>query len=259
MTTSIPAELLERIWFYVSFDCGLRCSYCVAALAPGSTRPRLALPVFRRLVDQAVSLGFRQVALTGGEPFLHPDIVAMLAYSAARADTVVLTSAVHVTAGALDQLRPLERSRLTVQVSLDSADPRANDRLRGRGAWERAMRGLKLLLGGGFTVAVRATLDGQGEEALDGLVRLLGRLGVPADRVYGAPVARVGRATHGLELSPAGVWPEPTIIGDGLYWHPLLIAPSDAITPQIEPLANALEILAERVERVKPSRPQGVR
>jgi MoaA/NifB/PqqE/SkfB family radical SAM enzyme len=259
MAALLPPELLERIWFYTNFDCSLRCSYCVATVAPGTVRPPLALPAFRRLVDQAQTLGFRQVALTGGEPFLHPDIAAMLEYATARVDTVVLTNAMHVTRATLEALQRVERSQLTMQVSLDSADERVNDRLRGRGTWRVAMRNLELLLQAGYAVAVRATLDGQDEQTLAGLTQCLGTLGMPADRVYGAVVAKVGRATHGLELSPEGVWPEPTLISDGLYWHPLLIEPTMAVTLQTEPLEHALETLAAMVERIKPSRPAGVR
>lgn len=133
MATSIPPELLERIWFYTNFDCSLHCRYCVAGLTRDSARPCLELPLFRRLVDQAVALGFRQAALTGEEPFQHPDIAAMIDYATARIDTVVLTNAHLIAAQTLDDLKRVDRSRLTVQVSLDSADPAVSDQLRGQG------------------------------------------------------------------------------------------------------------------------------
>jgi len=251
---SIPPDLLERIWFYTNFDCHLRCSYCVAGLASGAARPRLDLPVFRRLVDQAVTLGFRQIALTGGEPLLHPNIVAMIEYATARIDTIVLTSALPLTAALLRDLGGVDRSRLTVQVSLDSADPGVNDRLRGLGSWRQATCGLEMLLRAGYRVAVRATLALTGEETLPDLVRFLNTLGVPAERVYGAPVAKVGRAKHGLDLSTARIWPEPTILSDGLYWHPLLIDPSLVVTPQFEPLESSFLALVHMVDQVKPVR-----
>lgn len=253
-TSAIPPDLLERIWFYTNFDCHLRCSYCVAGLAPGASRAPLDLAAFQRLVDQAVTLGFRQVALTGGEPFLHPDIATMLAYATSRSDTVVLTSAVPLTARVLRNLSWVDRSRLLVQVSLDSADPGANDRLRGPGSWRKATLGLEMLLEAGYNVAVRATLDGQNQETLPELVRFLATLGVPAQRVYGAPVANVGRTTHGLELSPERVWPEPTVVSDGLFWHPLLIEPPFRVARQIDPLLGALRSSIWSIESGRSSR-----
>ncbi len=259
MTTPIPNDLLERIWFYTNFDCTLHCSYCVAALAPGQERAALSLVQFRRLLDQALGLGFRQVAVTGGEPFMHPDISAILRYVTARSDMVVLTNALWVTSNRPVALEGTDKSRLTLQVSLDSADPETHDRLRGRGTWRRATRGLQMLLEAGYTVAVRATLDGQNAGALEGLTQYLAGLGVPEQRVYGAAIAHVGRATHGLELGREGLAPEPTVISDGLYWHPLLIDPLTAVTGQIEPLDEALGILAALAEQTKPGKPQGVR
>ena len=69
MTTSIPSELLERIWLYTNLNCDLGCTYCVTATPSGRVHARLELPVFKRLVDEAAALGFRQAALTGGEPY----------------------------------------------------------------------------------------------------------------------------------------------------------------------------------------------
>jgi MoaA/NifB/PqqE/SkfB family radical SAM enzyme len=259
MATSMPSELLDRIWFYTNFGCDLCCSYCVAALPSRVVRPRLGLGAFRHLLDQAVSLGFQQAALTGGEPFLHRDIGAMIAYATSRIGTVVLTNAQHVTPRMLESLKQADQSKLTLQVSLDSAQAAENDALRGHGSWRRTKHGLERLLEAGHTVAVRATLDGQGEEALAELTRFLGNLGIPAERVYGAPVAKVGSATHGLALTRAALWPEPTLISDGLYWHPLLIEPSTAITHQIEPLEPALLSLAALVDEIQPIRPKEVR
>ena len=259
MTTSIPPELLERIWFYTNFDCSLRCRYCVTGHTRDSARPCLELPLFRRLVDEAVALGFRQAALTGGEPFQHPDIVAMIDYATTRIDTVVLTNAHLIAAQTLDDLKRVDRSRLTVQVSLDSADPAVNDELRGQGSWQKAVQGLEQLLETGYAVSVRATLDGKGEDTLCDLARLLDPLGVPEERVYGAPVAKVGRAKHGLELSRAGLFPEPTIVSDGLYWHPLLIDPSTVMTTQIEPLESALQTLVDLAGQVNPVQSPDVR
>lgn len=183
----------------------------------------------------------------------------MIGYATARLDTVILTNALRVTPQTLEDLKQADRSRLTVQVSLDSADAAVNDALRGRGTWRKTVRGLELLVGAGYTVAVRATLDGQGEEAMAELTRFLGGLGVPAERVYGAPVAKVGAATYSLELTRAGLWPEPTVISDGLYWHPLMIEPDSAITRQIEPLEPGLLTLAALVDEIKPLRPKEVR
>jgi len=84
MATAIPPGLLDRLWLYTNLHCNLRCRYCLAESGPRAMRARLEWPAFQALVDQAASLGFRQVALTGGEPFLHPHILELLRSSAGR-------------------------------------------------------------------------------------------------------------------------------------------------------------------------------
>jgi sulfatase maturation enzyme AslB (radical SAM superfamily) len=259
MACSMAPEVLERIWFYTNFDCNMSCRYCVAMLPRGVMRPRLELSTFRRLVDQAKELGFRHLGLTGGEPFMHPGIVDMVDFAASRIDTVVLTNASFVTPGLLGDLARVDRSRLTLQVSLDSAEPDLNDRLRGRGSWRKAVRGLEMLQSAGFAVAVRATLDGHNEETVPDLMRLVCTLNVPASQVYGAPAAKVGRATRGIELSRRTLFPEPTVTGDGLYWHPLLIEPATAVSLQIDPLKDGLHLLGQQFEELRPARQPDVR
>ena len=58
-----------KLWIYTNYDCNLRCSYCVARSSPNAPRRAIGLANAKRLVDEAVALGFSQVFFTGGEPF----------------------------------------------------------------------------------------------------------------------------------------------------------------------------------------------
>lgn len=251
----IPAQLLHRLWLYVNFDCNLACSYCVSGSEPHVRRPRMEPTTFRALVDEAAALGFSQLAITGGEPFLHPDILPMLEYASSRLDTLVLTNATLMADSRLAGLARLSGSRLAVQVSLDAAEPRLNDLHRGHGSWERAVAGLRLLLEWGFGVTVRATVMEQTEDDLAELHRFVRGLGVAEQQLYSVPVARGGRSRAGVEIPPADLLPEPTLARDGLYWHPLKVEPSQAIAREILPLGRALNRLARRVSEVLPSSP----
>src|SRR5215813_12010379 len=88
-----PTQLPWKLWIYTNYDCNLRCSYCVAKSGPNAPRRAMGLANVKRLVDEAVSLGFVHVFFTGGEPFLLNDIYEMLAYASARVRTSVLTNA----------------------------------------------------------------------------------------------------------------------------------------------------------------------
>lgn len=112
----------ERLWLYLNFTCNLSCAYCLAGSGPHSSRPGLSVHVVRKLVDEAVALGFRQLVFTDEEPFLRADLVPLLGHASAHADTIVLTNGMLLTpavAGGLAECR-VSGSR---SISLDAATP----------------------------------------------------------------------------------------------------------------------------------------
>jgi len=131
-----------KISFAVTWRCNLRCRMC-NIWRKGEAGPELTPAevddFFRR------SDGFRWVGLTGGEPFLRPDLPEIV-------DVVARCrglDSIHVnTNGQLREpaLRLLEhirsrhpRLRPVLTVSLDGP-PRVHDEIRGRqGAWDRAV------------------------------------------------------------------------------------------------------------------------
>lgn len=247
-----PRAMLQRLWLYVTFDCNLSCSYCISRSDPPVRRPSLTVDGFRALVDEAVRMRFRQVAISGGEPFIHPDVLAMLEYATRRVNTVVLTNGTLLETPSLSELAGLNRRNLTVQVSLDSADPQFHDSHRGRGCWDRTVRGIRLLLDLDFSVTVRATITEQSDEELVDLYQFLEELGVRRSRCYCMPLARGGRSPDGVEYSLGDLVPEPTVAADGLYWHPLKVDPSLAIASRFIPLEAGLARMSEVVREVRP-------
>src|SRR3712207_3365392 len=132
-----------RLWIYTNFDCNLACSYCAVASSPRARKRRIGLERFRALVDEAVSEGFAELYVTGGEPFVERDVVAMLEYASARLPTVCLTNAMLFTGRRATELRRLAGlDRLVLQSSVDGARPETHDLFRGRGSWARAMEGI---------------------------------------------------------------------------------------------------------------------
>jgi len=103
---------------YPNFDCNLRCSYYVAESSPRAERRALGLDSLKRLVDEAVALGFREVFLTGGEPFILEDIYDMVAYTSRRLPTTVLTNGMLLKGRRLAALQAVANYNLTIQISL---------------------------------------------------------------------------------------------------------------------------------------------
>src|SRR6201997_1819312 len=121
-TVAVPAEdnrpVGSRVWLYTNFDCNLRCDYCCVRSSPTAPRRALGLPRVQRIAAEAAELGVGEFFVTGGEPFLLPDIGEILTACAGAAPTTVLTNGMLFAGRRLESLRKLSRERLTLQISL---------------------------------------------------------------------------------------------------------------------------------------------
>src|SRR5919106_4943064 len=82
----------SRLWLYANFDCNLSCDYCCVRSSPKAPRRELCLERVRRIAIEAAALGVSEIFVTGGEPFMLPDIGEILIACAAAAPTTVLTN-----------------------------------------------------------------------------------------------------------------------------------------------------------------------
>jgi pyruvate-formate lyase-activating enzyme len=251
-TVALPAEdnrpVGSRVWLYTNFDCNLRCDYCCVRSSPTAPRRALGFPRVQRIAAEAAELGIGEIFVTGGEPFLLPDIGEMLMACAAAAPTTVLTNGMLFGGRRLESLRQLPRERVTLQISLDSPTPERHDRHRGRGSWARALKGIDRARAEGFRVRLAATVadDVEAEE----FERFLDAQHIlDEDRVV-RRIALRGFADQGLALARVDLVPEITITADGVYWHPVGADDADLfLTAEIFPLADAFAALRRALDR----------
>jgi pyruvate-formate lyase-activating enzyme len=238
----------SRVWLYTNFDCNLRCDYCCVRSSPKAPRRALGLERVRRIASEAAELGVGELFVTGGEPFLLPDIGEILTACAAAAPTTVLTNGMLLAGRRLQSLRTLPRERVTLQISLDSPTPERHDRHRGKGTWVHAWKGIERARAEGFRVRLAATVsdDVEAEE-------FSGFLDAQQIRAEDRVIRRValrGFAAQGLALARADLVPEITITAEGVYWHPVGADDADLLlTTEIFPLAEAFATLRSALDR----------
>jgi len=239
------AALGSRLWLYTNFDCNLACDYCCSRSSPQAPARRLELDVVRRACEEFAGLGGRETLLTGGEPFLVPELPRLAQIAGRWTPVTILTNAMIFTRGARRRaLEQLDRARVTLQVSLDSGSPALHDRHRGPGSFDRARAGIELARSLGFRVRVAATIDATDTEEEAGLHALLEADGIPpADRLV-RRIAHTGFADHGLDLDIATLWPEPTLAAGGAWWHPVGITdPSMQVASTPLPLVTVFAVI----------------
>lgn len=241
--TDCQSAFQWKLWLYTNYDCNLRCSYCVARSSPNAPRRALGLANVHRLVDEAVELGFSEIFFTGGEPFILPDIYAMLSYSSQRVKTSVLTNSMIIKGKRLENLLAVANDSLTIQVSLDGGRAEHHDAYRGRGSWEQTVAGLKLLQENGLRVRISTTETPANRDHLDEVCDFHRSIGIPDEDHFIRPLARRGYSKEGLDLAMENILPEVSVNVDGVYWHPLSSDADMQVSRKIFPLVDAVETI----------------
>lgn len=248
LESAVPPELQWKLWIYTNYDCNLRCSYCVAKSSPNAPRRAIGLANVRRLVDEAVDLGFSELFFTGGEPFIVNEIYDMLAYASARAKTTVLTNAMILRGARLEKLAAIANDNLVVQVSLDGGRAEDHDAFRGAGAWEKTVEGIRLLQDRGFRVRLSTTETPANAAHLEAICIFHRSLGIPDEDHFIRPLAKRGYAKEGLELNMGNLVPELTVNLDGVFWHPLSTDADMQVSKRMFPLAEAYERVKDQLD-----------
>ena len=223
----------------------MACDYCCARSSPRAAPRRLGVETARRACEEFAGLGGQELLLTGGEPFLDPDLGLLVEAAARWAPVTILTNAMVLHRGSRRRtLEAFDPARVTMQVSLDSGTAALHDRHRGAGAFDRARAGIALLGELGFRVRVAATVDEADAAEEQGFHALLDRDGIPpADRLV-RRVARTGFAEHGVALTIDTLWPEPTLAADGAWWHPVAVADEAMLVASVPlPLVTVLAVI----------------
>jgi len=212
-----------RLWLYANYHCNLTCAYCLTESAPAVARRQIPVGGLPGIAAEAREAGFTALGVTGGEPFLVAGMAGALAAMAAELPTVVLSNGTLFTPRLLNELTVLAGRDVAVQISLDSADPEANDEMRGPRNFARVVDAIPRLRARGIRVRVATTGDGVEPDALARLCELHRSLGVSDEDHVVRPIVRRGRAIdHGLGVDAglADLPAELTITADGAFWSP---------------------------------------
>ncbi|GAA3875453.1 radical SAM protein [Celeribacter arenosi] len=155
----------QTIWFNTGTLCNITCVNCYIESSPtNDALAYLSVEDVLSYLDEMANLDWavREIAFTGGEPFMNPQMIEMARVSLERGyEVLVLTNAMApmmrpaVQAGLL-HLREKFGDRLTLRVSLDHHSGENHDAMRGKGSFVRTLLGMDWLRDNGFNMAVAA-------------------------------------------------------------------------------------------------------
>lgn len=177
---SISLARLETLWLNTGTLCNLECAGCYIESSPRNDRlAYLSLGEAETFFDEAASLGTSQIGITGGEPFMNPEIMAILGAALGRGfEVLVLTNAMKPMAQKQEALLALAAEygeQPAIRVSLDHYTQAGHEAERGPNSWGPTIEGLRWLSANGFslTIAGRTFVDEPEQKMRDGYARLL--------------------------------------------------------------------------------------
>jgi len=140
----------------ITAACNIACVHCLSS--SGHRRPReLTTQQSLKLVDELAEMQVFQIHFGGGEPFMYYGIWDVLEHARERELVMCIsTNGTLITRERARRLAQLEP--IYFQVSLDGGTPQTNDRIRGEGVFQRAMRGLELLAAENLSLTVNSVL-----------------------------------------------------------------------------------------------------
>jgi hypothetical protein len=217
---------LRTLWVNTGTLCNITCGHCYIESSPRNDRlAYFRLADLTGYLDEIAAAGWptREIGFTGGEPYMNPDIIAMIDTALARGfQALVLTNA----------MRPMRRHeqallgllgrygrRLVIRVSLDHPTAARHDEERGVGGFAATLAGLKWLSDSGFAVHVAGrTLWGDATDDLR--------------RAYGTLFAREGIQVDAGDAEQLVLFPEMDAAVDvpeitEHCWYILHVAPAD--------------------------------
>jgi len=202
------------VWDF-TYRCNLRCKHCYASA--GVTLPEMSVEERLKALDILVDSGVAMLALSGGEPLLGPGFWEVLKRGSEYGLYLAMaTNGTLITDEVAEKLA--KNGLIYAQVSLDSPYPEFHDEFRGvKGAWERAVRGIKNLKKYGITVEVSMTITKKNYKTIPKMLEFAKNIG--ADLVMGfnfIPTGR-GRSIVEWDLSPDERWEALRWLSESLY------------------------------------------
>ena len=187
---SVALDALETLWFNTGTLCNLTCSSCYIESSRKNDRlVYISAEEVRTYLEEiaVLKLPTREIAFTGGEPFMNPEIMDIIeAVLEGGFCCLVLTNAMRPMMKCTDQIKTLQHrfgNQLTVRVSLEHYTQPLHDMLRGKHSWEKTLLGLRWLAGAGVSINVAGrTCWGEGLDTMrQGFGRLFEAESIPID------------------------------------------------------------------------------
>jgi radical SAM protein with 4Fe4S-binding SPASM domain len=172
---------LNMAYYAITDGCNLRCPYCYASsekCLPGELTTEQSLD----LVSQIAAFGTKTIVFTGGEPMLRKDLFQIVQHARdSGLKCNIITNATMIRTAA--QAQRFAELFTLVTVSVDGGTAETHDRTRGKGAFEKTRKALKLLNAAGVVPAINHIVTSDNIDELESFATFMNGIEVHSIRL----------------------------------------------------------------------------
>jgi radical SAM protein with 4Fe4S-binding SPASM domain len=148
----------ENIDLLITNKCNLKCPHCYRNSMVSDELKRINMERMRQFIDEMEELNVYRFKITGGEPFLHPDLFEIVEYAAHKPMCISI-----LTNGTIPMdekwLSLLEKVNILLGISLDGATAETNDIIRGNGSFNKTINNLEKFSKRGIKYSITFTVN----------------------------------------------------------------------------------------------------
>lgn len=128
-----------KLVFVLTTECNLGCKHCLR----GHAAPQhLSFDIIKKVVAGAQKFGIESVHLTGGEPFLYKNLAQVFELARHYNLPVSFSSNGHLLLEKTDLIEKYKNNIKLINISVESRDPHIYEQIRGKGNFEKVLKGL---------------------------------------------------------------------------------------------------------------------
>jgi SynChlorMet cassette radical SAM/SPASM protein ScmE len=166
----------QKITLNVTNKCNLDCLYC-AVSSTKNFQGDLSLEEWKKVIDELAGIKVFNVLISGGEPFCRPDLLEIIKHTLNYHFRISINTNGTLLDEAVLSILSGSNRLSNIQVSLDGPDSEVHDFIRGRGTFEKIIRGVDLLRRWNMPFSFFVVICKNNKNHLKRIVRLSKELG----------------------------------------------------------------------------------
>ena len=179
--------------------CNLECIHCYASAKIKKFPGEMTTEEGKAMIDDLAAFNVPALLLSGGEPFVRPDIIELAEYAISKGVRVTFS-----TNGILiDDARAKKLKEIGVTycgISVDGSEPR-HDHMRGKkGAFQETLRGIRNCRRHDIRVGLRFTVTAENIGDIDDIFRIVEEEGIGRLCIYHLVYSGRGAYLSGIDV-----------------------------------------------------------